>query len=59
MMGGSSQINPHVKGGYTGDLSAILISNLPYWVTRQQALSKEIILMDNWERKLSKWPIES
>lgn len=52
MMGGSSQINPHVKGGYTGDLSAILISNLPYWVTRQQAPSKEIILMDNWEKKI-------
>ena len=55
MMGGSSQINPHAKGGsWTGDLSAILISNLPFWVTRQQAPSKDIILMGDWEEKIEK-----
>jgi hypothetical protein len=54
MMGGSSQINPHVKGSYTADLSAILISNLPFWVTRQQAPSKDIILMGDWEEKIEK-----
>lgn len=54
MMGGSSQMNPHIKGSYSGDLSAILISNLPYWVTRQQAPGKDIVLMDNWEEKIEK-----
>ncbi len=54
MMGGSSQMNPHIKGSYFGDLSAILISNLPYWVTRQQAPGKDIVLMDNWEEKIEK-----
>lgn len=52
MMGGSSQMNPHIKGSVSGDLSAILISNLPFWVTRQQAPSKDVILMDNWEEKI-------
>lgn len=54
MMGGSSQMNPHIKGSYSGDLSAILISNLPYWVTRQQAPGRDIVLMDNWEEKIEK-----
>ena len=53
-MGGSSQMNPNVKGSYTGDLSAILISNLPFWITRQQAPGKDIVLMDEWEEKIEK-----
>lgn len=53
MMGGSSQMNP-LNGSLTGDLSAILISNLPFWVTRQQAPGKDIVLMDNWEEKIEK-----
>ena len=54
MMGGSSQIDPHGNGSFTGDLSAILISNLPFWVVRQQAPEKEIVLMGNWEEKIEK-----
>ncbi len=54
MMGGSSQMNPNLKGACTGDLSAILISNLPFWVTRQQAPAREVVLMDEWEDKIEK-----
>ena len=53
-MGGSSQMNPNVKGAYTGDLSAILISNLPFWITRQQAPGNDIVLMDEWEEKIER-----
>lgn len=53
-MGGSSQMNPDVKGLYTGDLSAILISNLPYWINRQREPEKEIVLMEGWEEKIEK-----
>lgn len=53
-MGGSSQMNPHVKGSYTGDLSAILISNLPFWVNRQRAPAMDIVLMEEWESKIEK-----
>ncbi len=54
MMGGSSQVNPMGKGSQYGDLSAILIDNLPFWVSRLRALDKEIVLMDNWEEKIEK-----
>lgn len=57
-MGGSSQMNPNVKGAYTGDLSAILISNLPFWITRQQAPGNDIVLMDEWEEKIEKMAIQ-
>ena len=53
-MGGSSKINPHISGSYTGDLSAILIDNLPFWVTRQRSPSKDIVFLDNWEEKIEK-----
>ena len=51
-MGGSSKINPHISGSYTGDLSAILIDNLPFWVTRQRSPGKDIVFLDNWEEKI-------
>lgn len=54
MMGGSSQMNNMGKGSQYGDLSAILIDNLPFWVDRYRAPGKEIVLMDNWEEKIEK-----
>lgn len=53
-MGGSSQINPHMNGSYTGDLSAILIDNLPFWITRQRSPAKDIVFLDDWELKIEK-----
>lgn len=53
-MGGSSKINPHITGSYTGDLSAILIDNLPFWVTRQRSPGKDIVFLDDWELKIEK-----
>lgn len=54
LMGGSSQMDPNVNGSIVGDLSAILISNLPFWVTRQQAPSNDVALMGNWEVKIER-----
>ena len=54
MMGGSSQIVEDGKGAQFGDLSAILIDNLPFWVDRYRAPGKEIVLMDNWEEKIDR-----
>lgn len=54
MMGGSSQMNNMGKGSQYGDLSAILIDNLPFWVDRYRAPNKDIVLMDNWEEKIEK-----
>ena len=54
MMGGSSQIVEERKGAQLGDLSAILIDNLPFWVDRYRAPEKEIVLMANWEEKIER-----
>lgn len=53
-MGGSSEINPDHTGSYTGDLSAILIDNLPYWINRQREPKKDIVFMDDWEAKIER-----
>jgi hypothetical protein len=52
VLGGSSKINPFNEEGYTGDLSAIIIRNLPIWVELKRTPSREIALMENWEEKI-------
>lgn len=52
VVGGSSKIVHDHQGKLTGDLSAIIIDNLPSWVENKRTPSKEIALMDNWEEKL-------
>ena len=52
VLGGSSKINPFNDEGYTGDLSAIIIRNLPVWVEIMRTPSRDIALMDNWEEKI-------
>lgn len=52
VVGGSSKINPFNEEGYTGDLSAIIIRNLPFWVELRRTPSRDIALMDNWEEKI-------
>jgi len=52
VLGGSSKINTFNEEGYTGDLSAIIIRNLPMWVELRRTPSRDITLMDNWEEKI-------
>jgi hypothetical protein len=52
ILGGSSRINSFNEDGYTGDLSAIIIRNLPVWVELKRTPSRDIALMDNWEEKI-------
>jgi len=53
-MGGSHQICEFNNQSYYGDLSAILIQNLPFWAEFQRTPSLDIALMDNWEEKIEK-----
>lgn len=53
-MGGSHQVNNVGVQSYTGDLSAILIQNLPVWMQVFRTPEKSIALMDNWEVKIDK-----
>lgn len=54
-MGGSSNITEiNNESYYTGDLSAILLQNLPLWVQLKKTPNRSIALMDEWESKIEK-----
>jgi len=52
MLGGSHEISPLSDSMHEGDLSAIIVENLPFWVQYQQSPDKEIALMSEWEKKI-------
>ncbi len=52
MLGGSHDISPLSNSMHEGDLSAIIVENLPFWVQYQQSPDKEIALMSEWEKKI-------
>jgi len=54
IIGGSAQINYLSNDSYFGDLSAIIIKNLPWWVEFRRTPSIDIALMQNWEEKIEK-----
>ncbi|MFP4025006.1 MAG: GH3 auxin-responsive promoter family protein [Thiohalospira sp.] len=53
-LGGSHQINKINNESFYGDLSAILIENLPFWAHFIKTPSQEIALLSEWEEKLDK-----
>lgn len=54
-LGGSNRINEiNNEAYYEGDLSAILIQNLPFWVEMQRTPNLEVTLMSEWEEKIQK-----
>jgi hypothetical protein len=54
VLGGSSQINEFRKDSYYGDLSAIIINNLPFWVEFKRIPDRSIALMGEWEEKIER-----
>ncbi len=52
VIGGSSQINSFNTESYYGDLSSIIIRNLPSWVENRRTPSLEITLNPNFEDKI-------
>jgi hypothetical protein len=53
-LGGSHQINNFSNRSFYGDLSAILIENLPFWSTFIKTPTSKIALLPEWEEKLEK-----
>ncbi|HDR88925.1 MAG TPA: GH3 auxin-responsive promoter family protein [Bacteroidetes bacterium] len=53
-LGGSRRINNFSNQSFYGDLSAILIQNLPFWVSFIKTPSDDIALLEEWEEKLEK-----
>ncbi|MEO9740602.1 MAG: GH3 auxin-responsive promoter family protein [Ekhidna sp.] len=56
VIGGSHQINQFDKNSnsYYGDVSAVLLKNLPWWAQMVRTPSLDIALMDEWEEKIDK-----
>lgn len=54
MMGGSHQINEFSPDSYFGDLSAIIMQNMPLWALLFRSPDLSIALMDKWELKIEK-----
>lgn len=52
MLGGSHQINTYNTESFSGDISAILMQNLPFWAQIIRTPDLSIALMDNWEEKI-------
>lgn len=50
-LGGSKQLYED-KGTYFGDLSAILIDNMPIWAEFSSTPSNKVSLMSEWETKM-------
>lgn len=53
-LGGSHQINNYSTQSYYGDLSAILIENLPFWANFIRTPSAEVALIPDFEEKVEK-----
>ena len=54
VLGGSHQINQLNTDSCYGDLSAVLIKNLPFWAEFYRTPDMSIALMDNFEDKVEK-----
>lgn len=52
VIGGSSQINNFNPDSYNGDLSSILIRNLPFWAEFKRTPNLEVTLNPNFEEKI-------
>ena len=53
-LGGSRQENEIGNDMFLGDVSAIIIDNLPFWAEWYRVPKKEIALLPEWEEKLNK-----
>lgn len=53
-MGGSYQMDNESADTYYGDVSAILMENLPFWIQLIRTPDMSVALMDEWEEKLYK-----
>jgi hypothetical protein len=53
VLGGSQQVNTIGEGIFTGDISAVLVKNLPWWAKRRRT-PEEISLIPDWDLKLQR-----
>jgi hypothetical protein len=60
-VGGSQQINQFDSNSnsYYGDVSAVIMSNLPFWAQLARTPKLEIALMSEWEEKIEKMALNT
>lgn len=54
VIGGSHNVNPMNNEAQYGDLSAVLLQNIPFWGHWLRTPDLSIALMDEWENKIEK-----
>lgn len=54
VMGGSHQVNNMGDNSFYGDLSAVLMMNLPFWVHFIRTPDLSVALLSDWEDKIEK-----
>lgn len=59
IIGGSAQVLPLAHDAYQGDLSAIILKNLPWWAEIRRTPSREIALMSEWESKIERMALST
>src|SRR6185436_15793651 len=53
-LGGSHSINAYNADSFYGDISAIIIQNLPFWAEFIRTPDLSIALLDDWEEKIER-----
>lgn len=53
-LGGSSEVSKTNTNCQFGDLSAIMISNTPFWANKMKTPDSSIMLLGDWEKKIEK-----
>lgn len=59
IIGGSAEINHLSDDSYFGDLSAIIVKNLPWWAEIRRTPAREIALMSEWEDKIEQMALST
>ena len=54
IVGGTGRTEEADNGALTGDLSAIIINNLPWWCEWRRTPARAIALMSSWEEKVER-----
>jgi hypothetical protein len=54
IIGGRAEVNYLNEATYSGDLSSIIVKNLPWWAELRRTPARDIALMSQWEEKIEK-----
>lgn len=54
LIGGSNQTNPLANGSNYGDLSAVLMNEMPFWANMAKTPDLSIALLEDWDEKIEK-----